>query len=104
MTGFPELSINEGLQAEAFDHYSPSEPLEVPKETLFFYWALVVRASLAGGCWERHVIFLSSAPSGPLPPCPLFVFWSATSLEDARVGARVGGQGTTETVREASLV
>ena len=49
------------------------------------------------------MIFLSSTPSGPLPPCPLFVFWSVASLEDARIGARVGGQGTTETVREAPL-
>ena len=50
------------------------------------------------------MIFLSSTPSGPLPPCPLFVYLSAASPKDARVRTRVGGQGTTETTKEAPLV
>ena len=39
MTGFPELSTKEGLQAEAFGYCSPSVPWEAPKGTLFFFFA-----------------------------------------------------------------
>ena len=73
----------------------PIDSFEVPKEVLFFFWPLVVRASLAGGWWEEWVISPSSAPSVPLPPWPLFIFLSAASTEDVRVRAGVGGRGTT---------
>ena len=46
----PKLSVKEGLQAEGFGSYTPLDSFEVPKEAPFFYWALVVRASLAEGC------------------------------------------------------
>ena len=86
MTGLLELSTNEDLQAEAFGCCSPSEPLEVPEGTILFCWALVVRASVARGCYEGRVISPSSTPSGPLPLGPLFLFLSTASPEDACVG------------------
>ena len=83
--------MKEGLQTKGLGGWSPLGSFEVPKEVLFFFWPLVVRASLAGGWWEEWVAFPSSAPSVPLPPCPLFIFLSAVSIEDACVGAGVGG-------------
>ena len=45
--------------------------------------------------------FPSSASSGLLPPWPLFLFLSVTLLEDARLGAGVGGRGGTSTTGTA---
>lgn len=69
----------------------------------FFYWALVVQASLDESYWEVRVISPSLVPSRPLPPWPIFLFFSTTSPEDTSVRAGVGSRGTTKIAGEAPL-
>ena len=88
MTSSPELHTNEGFHMEAFVCYPPSEIFEVPEGVLFFYWAFVVQGSFVGGYCIGRMISPFSATSDSLPP---FLFLSAASLEDAYVGAGVGG-------------
>ena len=50
ITRSPELSKKEGLQAEGLGGCFLSNSFKVLEELPFFCWALVVQASLAGGC------------------------------------------------------
>ena len=79
----------------------PRRAFKGPRGSTFFCWALVVQATLAGGCYEGCVTSPSSAPLGPLPPSSLFLFLSTASPEDICVEAGIGGWGIIGTIEEA---